>query len=195
MITLVIIGVIAALTVPTVMNKINEQRTVSGVKTAYSKLAQAIQKAQISNGSLTTWSVDSPEDIFKLVKPNLQIMKECGYGSGCFPDVTYKYLDNREYINIDTRGDIYKFILNDGTLVVILIHRNKQGMNFWFDINGPKGPNQWAKDLFLFPVDFTTGKISVTDNSYECYKDNTGLGCAGWILKYNNTDYPATTPE
>lgn len=44
LITLVIIGVIAALTIPALINKTNEQDTVTSVKKAYTILSQAYQK-------------------------------------------------------------------------------------------------------------------------------------------------------
>ncbi len=44
LITLVIIGVIAAITIPPLMNKTNEQDTVVAVKKAYSILSQAYQR-------------------------------------------------------------------------------------------------------------------------------------------------------
>ena len=44
LITLVIVGVIAALTIPSMINKTNNQETVSRLKKAYSTLAQATQR-------------------------------------------------------------------------------------------------------------------------------------------------------
>ena len=44
LITLVIIGVIAAITIPPLMNKTNEQYTVVAVKKAYFILSQAYQR-------------------------------------------------------------------------------------------------------------------------------------------------------
>ena len=52
LITLVIIGVIAALTIPALMNKTNEQETVVAVKKAYSVLGQAYQRVIAENGEI-----------------------------------------------------------------------------------------------------------------------------------------------
>lgn len=53
LITLVIIGIIAAMTIPSLINKTNEQETVSALKKTYSSLSQAYQKIFAENGEIT----------------------------------------------------------------------------------------------------------------------------------------------
>ena len=171
-------------------------RTVSGVKAAYSQLSQAIQKAQVSNGPLNTWTTTSIEEFYNILKPNMQILKECKFGTGCFPNVIYRNLNGHNYENIEENNEIFKFILNNGTSVGILYFANGTGANIWFDINGKKGPNQWGRDLFLLTVWTNTGKIAIAQaTSNDCYLDYRGWYCAKWILEHGNTDYPKNKPE
>lgn len=92
LITLVIIGVIAAITVPSLINKTNNQETVSRLKKAYSTLAQVTNKIIAEEGSPQNW-VTTPDNVFNLYKKHLNNARECSSESGCIPQLTYKYLN------------------------------------------------------------------------------------------------------
>ena len=83
MITLVIIGVIAAITVPTLINKTNNQEYVSKLKKTYSTLAQATNQIIAEEGSPKNGWVSSGDNIYKLYKKHLKNVKDCGTGTGC----------------------------------------------------------------------------------------------------------------
>ena len=92
LITLVIIGVIASMTIPTLMNNTNKQEYVSRLKKAYSALSQATNKIIADEGnpnpSIGGWAVDT-EAVYNMYKKYLSVAKDCGYNTaGCF-DVTY----------------------------------------------------------------------------------------------------------
>ena len=55
LITLGIIGIVAALTIPTLISKYQERVTITRLKESYSMLAQAYQFAVNKNGSPTSW--------------------------------------------------------------------------------------------------------------------------------------------
>ena len=55
LITLAIIGVVAAMTIPTLISNYQEKATVSKVKQAFSIISQAYQLAKIENGEFGTW--------------------------------------------------------------------------------------------------------------------------------------------
>ena len=57
LVTLSIIGVVSALTVPTLTNRISEKQVVEKVKTAYSFLSDAFSKAKMDNGDFETWDI------------------------------------------------------------------------------------------------------------------------------------------
>ena len=55
LITLGIIGVIAALTLPNLITQYQKSATVQGLKVAYSLLSQAVQKSVSENGEINEW--------------------------------------------------------------------------------------------------------------------------------------------
>ena len=184
LITLVIVGIIAAITVPMLIAKYIEQQTVSAVRNFYSDISQAYQNAVTENGSPTTWDLNhnSGIHILNILEPHLQLIKKCE-GGHCFPDVMYKSLNsNINFRNIytayDTSSYVNSAILNNGTIFFIYTHDGEcisksgtinQLQNICgfirADINGAKSPNQAGKDLFSFY--FTKNAIIPIGTKFE----------------------------
>jgi len=59
LITLAIIGVVAAMTIPTLIRSYQEKVTVTKVKKAYSVLTNALRLAVIENGTVDNWGIGS----------------------------------------------------------------------------------------------------------------------------------------
>ena len=55
MITLGIIGVVAALTIPGLISNHQKKVTVTQLKKAYSEISQAVKLSQIQNGDISGW--------------------------------------------------------------------------------------------------------------------------------------------
>ena len=55
LITLGIIGIVAAMTLPTLIQKHKEQETVAKVKKFYSVISQAVMLARVEHGDVDTW--------------------------------------------------------------------------------------------------------------------------------------------
>ena len=62
LITLGIIGVVAAMTIPNLVNTYKEKVRVSKVKKAYSVLANAYNLAKSEYGSIEQWDLPEPSD-------------------------------------------------------------------------------------------------------------------------------------
>ncbi len=134
LITLVVIGIIAAITVPVIMANHKKTEASSKLKKFYATLDNAIRLAEIENGTpVNEWNYS-------------------GNGTSIFEKYLSKYFsiakfEKDEYREINAKynawsGSVY---LNDGTLfgfdapsVVI------------FDLNGDKGPNTYGRDIFVF---------------------------------------------
>ena len=58
MITLGIIGVVAAMTLPSVVNKYKQQEAIARMKKAYSILNQALRLSVAENGDFSEWTFD-----------------------------------------------------------------------------------------------------------------------------------------
>ena len=88
LITLVIIGVIAAATIPTLINNTKKQEYVSSLKKTYSTLATVTNKIMndegMPRGDIGGWAT-SHSAIFNQYKKYLSYIKECDVGKdGCY---------------------------------------------------------------------------------------------------------------
>lgn len=216
LITLGIIGVVAALTIPTLMQNANERANVVALKKAYSTLSNAYKLAENEDGTPENWGLSgvwSPEMINKM-KPYLKVDTDCSDASqGCWPTgVAYPYL-TASWGAINTIDSWFypKLKLTDGTLLASFVEsanctnsvgdslalKNTCG-RYLVDVNGYKKPNQVGKDLFEFwltkygivPVG-TGQQTSGSTFAADCKdKDNAGgEGCAAWVLYNDNMDY------
>ena len=59
LITLGIIGVVAAMTMPSLITNYQKKQTVTQLKKAYTELSQVIKSAEQENGMIETWDVSS----------------------------------------------------------------------------------------------------------------------------------------
>src|SRR5574344_2111076 len=99
LIVLGIIGVVAALTIPTLINSYQEKATVTRLKKVYSTLSQAYQMAIIENGEFPDWfegndeltPVQKGEIFYNVLSKYFKISKACKGEPGCF---TTGYLRN-----------------------------------------------------------------------------------------------------
>jgi len=181
LITLVIIGVVAALTIPPVINKYKDEELKSQFKKAYSTITQAIYKTNMNDfygyvrcyykdGSGAPTQNDCYSFYSKLAK-NLQTQKICNNNSlseGCVPVYKQYYPSSscwgysEDYIN----NTNITYVLSDGQ-IIIPFSKNEYPL-FLVDINGQKGPNAPGKDLFGFQI-----KMNAENNLYL----TTGGGC------------------
>lgn len=78
MITLGVIGVVAALTIPAVITNYQKQETLSRLKKAYSIVQQAIKLSEVENESVTNWDNNlNGHDFFeKYIKNTFSIHKK-----------------------------------------------------------------------------------------------------------------------
>ena len=192
LVTLGIIGVVAAMTMPVLIQNHQEKVTVTRLKKVYSVLSQAYMSSSAENIDITEWglgetfSSEGAEAIAQKMMPYLKLNKNCGFGKGCFPNgVVYKYLNGTSWYRIDDASRAYKMILSDGTLIAI--ESGKTYGKVFVDINGFKGPNQDGKDMFSFRLE----KNRVMPFGYQ--GDIVSFGknesYAAWVIYNENTDY------
>lgn len=219
LITLGIIGIVAALTIPSLMQKNQDQTTVSKLKKVYSTLSNAYTMALKDNGPPNTWgfsgtsyNVASSQIMMDRIAPYLNIQKDCGIAAGCFPNVTYKLLNDTNWANLDANGRPH-VILQDGTLLASIFESGNCDIvvgstpalstfcgSYDVDINGNAGPNKVGVDLFRF---FLTNfgilpkgvQGQTADQTFEanCRTSGSGVGsgfgCTAWIIYNGNMDY------
>jgi prepilin-type N-terminal cleavage/methylation domain-containing protein len=204
LISLVIIGVIAAITVPTLIQKYQEQAFKSALKKNYSILQQAfnLERGYFFNGDYLDWnyqhSSSFTEEVFNNLKPHLNIAKVCGHkyiNDECWQTTKAK---NGSYARFFSEtghsgfGETYSFILSDGTAVLMDMWADSSvndlgitkniistGNNIvlFIDVNGPKKPNIVGKDVFAFAL--TSRGLTPAG------ADNKSVNCDNLSVNYN----------
>ena len=164
LITLGIIGVVAALTLPTIISNYKKQVTVSKLQKTYSTINNAFKQSEAANESSEFWDdpvVTGSQSYFeKYFKPYLNgatqcfSYQECGYKS----NPPYKFLNGSYiYTSMDSNSlkkDRFAFYMPDGVFYWFII-AGGAGVIIpqsvvYIDINGGKSPNIIGKDVFLF---------------------------------------------
>jgi len=219
LITLVIIGIIAALTIPNVINNYSKQETVSRLKKAYSTIMQATVRAVADHGNVEMWEIgaagnanDALTFFNKYMAPYLSLSEKAQKLSSTSWDKHYSHLNNsqRDY------GDSYiRAYLSDGsslTMVITNSTTSDKRIQVYVDINGDKKPNKLGRDIFIFwffvrykesSADYSgqfqpagcmysrTGMMSNSDGN--CNKNQSGGRCGALIMKDGwqiKDDYP-----
>ena len=186
LIVLTIVGIIAVLTIPNLIDGYNKKIYVANVQKVYNLFSDAARKYLADNNtdSLAETDMIDLNGVGDFLNNYFKVVKNCGIYSeddeNCFAD-SYKNVDGKSDYEPDL-GYKYCVIVNIGAVVCMstmkIVSHNMHGYsNVIFDINGKKGPNTKGRDLFAFEL-YSDGKVS------EGYSTQT---------KINNCD--ATIPD
>lgn len=222
LITLGIIGVIAAMTLPSLLNNSRKKELETGLKKNYTVIQQALMMYQAKNGTLL-----KPEDtglqrdsnsLYALIKPYFYILHDCGlsYKNDCMPLpdgangsdlVSYLYKTyNNKTLTLAYLDD-GQFVLKDGSLILIENSGDSTATVRFIsvDVNGfNKKPNRWGHDLFTFQL-MDDGKLlpmgasgtKFLDKSEFCSTTSSsninGIGCTYYAL--TDKDYFKNLPK
>lgn len=87
LITLGIIGVVAAMTIPTLVANYQKKVTATKVKKVFAELNQVVRLSEVENGPMNFWDFETPESIdttrkflVKYILPYYKNYQECGTG-------------------------------------------------------------------------------------------------------------------
>lgn len=160
LITLGIIGVVAAMTLPTLIQNYQKFVTVNRLKKEYSVISNAFVTSQEENGEMNTWgmgNLGNTNDGTKVLIPfyqnyivkYLDVVDDCGFN--CIKQKHVKhYRLNGETWN--WYGDAWYIIyLKDGAVIAFMTDNNAvvwTTVRIYVDINGDRGPNVSGKDIF-----------------------------------------------
>ncbi len=209
LITLGIIGVVAAMTMPSLIASHKEKETVVKLKKFYSTMANAFLLAQNEHTEIKNWLVDgtgkqNAEIVFNNIKPYLSLSKECGFEKGCLTDGYVKTLDGRDYNNYNNNTNEYHAVLADGTQFFIYMcsagsncPENMLG-NIKVDVDGFRGKYTFGQDVFILHItNQGIVPVGIQDDDYPfdkyCNKSKmtsaNGQSCAAWVILNENMDY------
>lgn len=205
LIVLTIIGVVAAMTIPTLMRNYNHKQIETKLKRTYSVLYNAFEMSKVENGDYGLWSWNEypageqrTQYFFShYLIPYLKVQKVCAPSSGdCFPS------DNKNPLGVRaldvSRLSYVSFILNDGTSVIGWAGGDAYTphVHIIVDINGFSKPNMYGQDIFRMifrKSDFTDSVGTLDDDSVytqsSVCKTNAGLSIYLACINYPASFY------
>jgi len=194
LITLGIIGMIAEMTIPTLMNQTQDAQFKAGAKVAFSNASQAVELMKIDAGDTLATYAATTQSFKPLFMNYFKVAKDCSMSS-CVPSsgasdmyttlggvkANTCYMDDGQFITAD--GMFYG-IENYSVTGILMIT---------VDVNGiEKKPNKFGKDFFTLQiVNDTLLPMGTTGTFFPsptyCDKTDTGvfqgLGCMSNIMQ------------
>lgn len=204
LITLAIIGIVAALTIPSLIANTKKAQYLTGLKKAYSEWSQALNQMATDSGCPGDLGcfIDTGDlpTIGDKVVTYFKVTKNCRTAQGCWTTSMYTHLDKSGGIsNYSTEG--YRFSTADGMNVLFGGNLSKNCQSYqgakmskacssgqlYIDINGNKEPNIMGRDIFNFTIDNTRGPklasvYSWVKGTNTCVPENGSASVAtdGW---------------
>ena len=198
LLTLVIIGVIAAITLPTIIANSKDEEIRALLKKNHSIIAQALHYYYLDFGIIPCGQDFDARTFKEVFQTHFNILKDYGWNGYYNSSKNYN-----EYKNYNGTNTLYHYLFDDGQFVLndgsfIMIENPAGSANRVFitvDVNGHgKKPNRLGKDLFMFQVS-NEGKLLPmgAENTYYpadtyCSKtsdsDLNGAGCTVKVLTY-----------
>lgn len=199
LITLLIIGVVASLTIPQLVSFFQEKSSIESFKKAYSTIFDAYAQSSQANGTTASWA--TLEDAYTNLKPYFKVTQDCGFNTLC---------SRANPIIKDLSGAIlppsfgsgkYNLVLSDGLIITfvstgtaacggggaepekLIFDCNANIIGLLIDTNGEKLPNRLGYDMFYIFLTTKGGAPTVTGSDSwmttrwgygNCSLDNSG---------------------
>ena len=185
LITLGIIGVVAALTLPSLITKIQNKGYVEGLNKTYSVLQNVTDLIVSEEGPPSNWILNARiigshqpnKTVAQYYVDRMKVAKYCGFLQNEYRDESCVITND----NYDLKGDkatytlgagflydfTYPILLQDGSSVALKFRSNTDGGYFWgfpditfiVDVNGKKKPNKVGRDIFFLYLNKDSSKI------------------------------------
>lgn len=195
LITLLIIGVVASIIIPNLLNDTQDAELHTAWKKAYSDISQATMKIMSDNGGTMVGSFNSESNMMNVYLSHLSYYKVChtSAAGNCWHknDNSAKYLSGA---GITTWGDSSSVVSNSGTMYRFIYYDSNcitagwgNTMNcgrIYVDVNGFKGPNTVGRDIGgIWVLSNTIKPFGVNDSWVgSCIPSSNGWGCAAKYL-------------
>ncbi len=219
LITLGIIGVVVAMTMPSLIQNYREKEYTTKLKKFYSVMENAGRLVEEEYGSVDTWDLSNSfveddsstqEEIDK--KTNSINTFWARYGEFIGMSSRQKYGEALTVYGMDKKSVLSNTLksfwaLNDGIVIrstwlqtnnTSCSENNKCG-DLSVDLNGDKGPNAVGRDIFFFeitkngikPLGYKGDTSRPFDTScvYGASGAYNGYGCTAWVIYNENMDY------
>ncbi len=205
LVTLGIIGVVSAMTVPSLMQNYQRQSYVTQLHKVYNELSQAtVSYLNEKNAiNLVEAGITNQAGVNSFITSKFKIVQTCtGDVTPCFPALaSYKKMNGTSLTEGAFTSNTNAYVLASGASIRPLysVEGNKI-MNLIVDINGQKGPNIVGRDMMMIFIDrngliddynrgtnaFPLTKAQRDTNYANCNgSSNSTWGCFGKILNDN----------
>lgn len=204
LVTLGIIGVVSAMTLPTLTQNYQRKSYVTQLHKVYNEFSQALLKYRNDKNALnlTEAGLVSQNDTNSFMKSYFKIVKECDSMDDCFAD-EYNSLQGTVYSSYER--NVKSFVLSSGAVIRPSYSNDGKNklLNVGIDVNGKSGPNILGRDLIFFAV-YKNGLIDDYTNIAGCNAplteeernnmfnsqcnagaEGSGWGCFGKLLNDN----------
>ena len=197
LITLGIIGVVAAMTIPTLINNYQKTQYVTGLKKAYTQFNQVLLQMAVDNGTLDSIADDFGSDTTataQKIASYYKVVKTCGTPAGdeCFAQFDNNY-DGSANSNTSWASDVntkYKFVTADGMSFAIESYGDNCKTNrgvpaapeaptqavcgrVLIDVNGKSKPNFRGRDVFYYLITSNKNPVIYPNGGFYNSSDGT----------------------
>ncbi|OGH99507.1 MAG: hypothetical protein A2104_02445 [Candidatus Melainabacteria bacterium GWF2_32_7] len=186
LITLITVGIIAALTVPSLIQNVQDNINRSAWKTAYANFDQATKRIVIDYGGSFKGIFENNNDLGNKYKEYMTYTKTCLEGTSqgdCWhaSGVIKSYANPNSVITTHWQNGS-SFMLNNGMLVYFFSVdkdcNNDDCGDIVIDVNGFKKPNRIGYDIFGITI--YTNKVKPWGDGNNC--SSWGEGCSSYYL-------------
>ncbi len=192
LVTLSIVGVISAMTVPTLMSKYQKEAQTVQIRKASQEFANAIDMYITAEGknSLAATRIFDDGGLEDFIDSNLKVTKECAANdTSCFAS-NYRSIDNTKNSAMSCTEKSY--VLANSAVICVTVTDDDpvempDGSHAWLvgapwmkiimDTNGQDKPNIGGRDMFTFYINRQGELLGVSPNSPEAdagYEPNNG---------------------
>lgn len=162
LITLGIIGVVAAITIPMLITKYQQQQAIIRLKGAYSQLNQAIKRSVVDNEEVSGWDFDSPNWFDRYLADYISGVKQSWKDLSDVDSIPYKEISGKRETGLALLrpgfGGSNVYSMLNGVEIIFYINKGAistkdYGTTIIIDTNSTTtGPNQFGKDTFIFTL-------------------------------------------
>jgi len=175
LITLGIIGVVAAMTLPTLITKYQKEVVRNQFKKSFATIQNAINQVQNDEGRLIECHYGGPVTsaatgectfLFREIQKKLNVVRSCNGNAlrdGCVKEMpqfavfTGGGCGGFSQEVIENISKVY--MLSDGSSIIT--YRTGHMPLFMLDVNGIKGPNESGKDIYSLLICEKSGSLSI----------------------------------
>ena len=187
LVTMGIIGVISALTVPTLVNNYQRKALSLQLRKTVTDIENAVDMLITEEGKSKFSATTYYNNLDGFVTNKLKTIKTCSKSetNECFANEQYGTINDNTKKTFTCEGNSYVL----ASSAAICMYRKTNLYSGYpvvvVDVNGQEGPNIGGRDMFTFTI-LPNGEIYGTNHETDCTRDAFGDGCYDLLAEENN---------